>query len=87
MAKPVWHMVKQAARVAGIARPTPHNLRRSCARQCQSDGRELEQIQLLLGHLSVQTPNAIWAPSSAFVPLQGDRMQVNPKELKRVLQW
>jgi site-specific recombinase XerD len=30
-------------------------LRRSCARLCHSAGGELEQIQFLLGHISVQT--------------------------------
>jgi integrase len=33
----------------------PHDLRRSCARLCHLAGGELEQIQLLLGHVSVQT--------------------------------
>ncbi len=32
-----------------------HDLRRSCAKMCRSAGGELEQIQLLLGHSSVQT--------------------------------
>jgi integrase len=36
----------------GIA---PHDLRRSCAKMCRAAGGELEQIQLLLGHASVQT--------------------------------
>lgn len=34
---------------------TPHDLRRTCAKLCRSAGGELEQIQLLLGHASVQT--------------------------------
>jgi integrase len=33
----------------------PHDLRRSCARLCHGCGGELEQIQFLLGHASVQT--------------------------------
>ena len=33
----------------------PHDLRRSCARLCHDSGGELEQIQFLLGHVSVQT--------------------------------
>jgi len=33
----------------------PHDLRRSCARLCHESGGELEQIQFLLGHVSVQT--------------------------------
>ena len=31
------------------------DLRRSCAKMCRAAGGELEQIQLLLGHASVQT--------------------------------
>jgi integrase len=33
----------------------PHDLRRTTAKLCRANGRELEQIQLLLGHASVQT--------------------------------
>ncbi len=33
----------------------PHDLRRTCARLCHSAGGELEHIQFLLGHSSVQT--------------------------------
>jgi integrase len=33
----------------------PHDLRRTCARLCHASGGELEQIQFLLGHVSVQT--------------------------------
>jgi site-specific recombinase XerD len=53
--KVVWHVVKQYAAEIGIAKLAPHDLRRSCARLCHSAGGELEQIQFLLGHVSVQT--------------------------------
>src|SRR5215831_11159609 len=33
----------------------PHDLRRTCAKLCHDSGGELEQIQFLLGHASVQT--------------------------------
>jgi integrase len=33
----------------------PYDLRRTCAKLCHSNGGELEQIQFLLGHASVQT--------------------------------
>jgi site-specific recombinase XerD len=54
-ARAVWHVVKGAARSSGIANLAPHDLRRSCARLCHLAGGELEQIQFLLGHVSVQT--------------------------------
>ena len=33
----------------------PNDLRRSCAKLCHASGGELDQIQFLLGHVSVQT--------------------------------
>src|SRR6201997_2291979 len=53
--KAVWHIVKEAASDVGIANLAPHDLRRTCARLCHASGGELEQIQFLLGHVSVQT--------------------------------
>jgi site-specific recombinase XerD len=51
----VWHVVKQYARKFGLAQLAPHDLRRSCAKLCHASGGELDQIQFLLGHVSVQT--------------------------------
>ena len=51
----MWHVVKAAAKRAEISNLAPHDLRRSCARLCYVGGGELEQIQFLLGHASVQT--------------------------------
>ena len=51
----MWYVVKKCARRAGIDKLAPHDLRRSCARLCHNAGGELEQIQFLLGHISVQT--------------------------------
>ena len=53
--KTVWHVVKKGAMSLNIPRLAPHDLRRSCARLCHDAGGELEQIQFLLGHVSVQT--------------------------------
>ena len=53
--KAIWHVVKAAAKRAGINNLAPHDLRRSCARFCRLSGGELEQIQFLLGHASAQT--------------------------------
>ena len=53
--KVVWHVVRKYARAAGIATLAPHDLRRSCARLCHVAGGELDQIQFLLGHVSIQT--------------------------------
>jgi site-specific recombinase XerD len=53
--KAIWHILKAAAVHAGIENLAPHDLRRTCARLCHLAGGELEQIQFLLGHASVQT--------------------------------
>ena len=44
-----------AAREPGLEHIAPHDLRRTCAKLCHDGGGELEQIQFLLGHASVQT--------------------------------
>jgi site-specific recombinase XerD len=53
--KVVWQMIQQYAMDAGVPGIAPHDCRRSCAKLCRAAGGELEQIQLLLGHASVQT--------------------------------
>jgi site-specific recombinase XerD len=52
-----------------LRRLAPHDLRRSCARLCHIAGGELEQIQFLRGHVSVQTTEkyrSILDANSAF---------------------
>ena len=53
--KVIWTVVKKVCSKCGLANVAPHDLRRSCARLCHEAGGELEQIQFLLGHVSVQT--------------------------------
>jgi site-specific recombinase XerD len=53
--KVVWHVVKRYANLAGIQKLAPHDCRRTCARLCHAAGGEIEQIQFLLGHVSVET--------------------------------
>jgi integrase len=53
--KVVWQLIKPYAEAAGVPGIAPHDLRRTCAKLCRAGGGELEQIQLLLGHASVQT--------------------------------
>jgi len=50
-----WHVVSNTCIKGGIGHIAPHNLRRTCAKLCHSTGGELEQLQFLLGHVSVQT--------------------------------
>jgi site-specific recombinase XerD len=53
--KNVWLLLRPYAAAAGVPGIAPHDLRRSFAKLCRAAGGELEQIQLLLGHASVQT--------------------------------
>ena len=53
--KVVWQLLQGYATAAGVPGIAPHDLRRSFAKMCRAAGGELEQIQLLLGHASVQT--------------------------------
>jgi integrase len=53
--KVVLQMLKTYVVGAGLPDIAPHDLRRTTAKLCRAAGGELEQIQLLLGHSSVQT--------------------------------
>jgi site-specific recombinase XerD len=53
--KVVWQLLQGYAANAGVSGIAPHDLRRTCAKLCRAAGGELEQIQMLLGHASVQT--------------------------------
>jgi integrase len=53
--KVVWQLLQGYASATGVPGIAPHDRRRPCAKMCRAAGGELEQIQLLLGHASVQT--------------------------------
>ena len=52
---PPPRLAKDCAKRAAIENLAPHELRRTCARLCRDAGGELDQIQFLLGLVSVQT--------------------------------
>ena len=62
----VWYVVKICCQRAGLEPIAPHDLRRSWAKLCHSNGGELEQIQFLLGHASVQTTERYYAPRNVM---------------------
>jgi integrase len=43
------------AKETELGKLAPHDLRRTCAKLCRKAGGDLEQIQILLGHASIQT--------------------------------
>jgi integrase len=51
----VWYVVEGCCEKPGLQHIAPHDLRRTCAKLCHTSGGEIEQIQFLLGHASVQT--------------------------------
>lgn len=76
--KVVWHVVRGYATSAGIATLAPHDLRRSCARLCHSAGGELEQIQFLLGHVSIQTTERYLGCKQRIKAAVNDRLGIEP---------
>jgi integrase len=55
----VWKIVLHYAHDVGIQHLAPHDLRRTCAKLCRKSGGDLEQIQFLLGHSSIETTEKI----------------------------
>jgi site-specific recombinase XerD len=76
--KVVWHVVKMYAKKLDIPKLAPHDLRRSCARLCHGAGGELEQIQFLLGHVSVQTTERYLGCKQRFREAVNDRIGIEP---------
>jgi integrase len=76
--KTIWHIVKKSAGRAGLPNIAPHDLRRTCARLCQSAGGELEQIQFLLGHVSIQTTERYLGSEQTLRCAVNDRIGIEP---------
>lgn len=76
--KVIWGVVKEKARICEFPDLAPHNLRRTCARLCHQAGGELEQIQFLLGHVSVQTTERYLGCKQRFHNAVNDRIGIGP---------
>jgi site-specific recombinase XerD len=76
--KAVWHIVKECARSVGVAKLAPHDLRRTCARLCHASGGELQQIQFLLGHVSVETTERYLGCKQRIRSAVNDRIGIEP---------
>ena len=74
--KVVWQMLKQYAAMVDVPQITPHDLRRTCAKLCRASGGELEQIQLLLGHASVQTTERYLGTRQDLVHAPNDAIKI-----------
>jgi integrase len=76
--KAVWQIVKESARSIGVSNLAPHDLRRTCARLCHASGGELEQIQFLLGRVSVQTTERYLGCKQRIRSAVNDRIGIEP---------
>lgn len=76
--KVIWGVVKEKAKTCEIPDLAPHDLRRTCARLCHQAGGELEQIQFLLGHVSVQTTERYLGCKQRFRNAVNDRIGLEP---------
>jgi site-specific recombinase XerD len=76
--KAVWHIVKESAKTVGIVKLAPHDLRRTCARLCHASGGELEQIQFLLGHVSIQTTQRYLGCKQRIQDAVNDKIGIEP---------
>jgi len=77
-AKVLSHIVRAAAARVGIEKLAPHDLRGTCARLCHLAGGELEQIQFLLGHVSVQTTERYLGCKQKLRCAVNDRLGIEP---------
>jgi len=76
--KVLWDVVRAAAARAGIDKLAPHDLRRTCARLCHLAGGELDQIQFLLGHVSIQTTERYLGCRQKLRIAVNDRLGIEP---------
>ena len=68
--------------IVGIERLTPHDLRRTCAKLCRKSGGDLEQIQFLLGHSSIQTTEKYLGCEQDIVNAVNDRIFARVKKFQ-----
>ena len=76
--KVLWDVVRAAAARANIDKLAPHDLRRTCARLCHLAGGELDQIQFLLGHVSIQTTERYLGCKQKLGCAVNDRLGIEP---------
>jgi integrase len=78
--KVIWSIVKEGAANCGLVGLAPHRLRRTCARWCHQAGGELEQIQFLLGHVSIETTERYLGCKQRFQNAVNDAIGLDPSD-------
>jgi integrase len=76
--KVIWGVVKAGCSKCGLDNVAPHDMRRTCARLCHEAGGELEQIQFLLGHVSVQTTERYLGCKQRLRNAVNDKIGIEP---------
>lgn len=73
--KVIWQLFREYSAQVGIPGLAPHDARRTCAKLCRAAGGDLEQIQLLLGHASIQTTERYLGTKQDPVHAPNDRIE------------
>ncbi len=79
--KVLWDVVRVAAGGADIDKLAPHDLRRTCARLCHLAGGESDQIQFLLGHVSIQTTQRYLGCKQKLRVAVNDTLGIEPESV------
>ena len=74
--KTVWRVLLEYSTSAGLQPIAPHDLRRTCAKLCRAAGGDLEQIQFLLGHASIQTTERYLGTEQDLAHAPNDRIRL-----------
>jgi len=76
----IYTLVRKCGAAIGHPDLAPHDLRRTCAKLCRKAGGELEQIQFLLGHASIQTTERYLGSQQDLVQAVNDRVKIRVVE-------
>jgi integrase/recombinase XerD len=83
-AQTIFDIVVQRGKAIGVS-IRPHDLRRTCAKLCRREGGDLEQIQLLLGHSSIQITESYLGTQQRLVEAPNDRIPIRWHDDRRKL--
>ena len=72
----IYTLVRKCGAAIGHPDLAPHDLRRTCAKLCRKAGGELEQIQFLLGHASIQTTERYLGSQQDLIQAVNDRVKI-----------
>jgi integrase len=71
-----WWVVEEYAKEIGLKKLAPHNFRRTCAKLCRKSRGDLEQLQMPLGHASIQTTEKYLGTQQNLVEAVNDKVRI-----------